>query len=305
MSGMKVIRICFLFLGLLVAMQPGCSTKPQKIRTAKDDFQLAANITDARRRANRMLQIAQQQGKKGETGDAAKSVGSGMDAALKVEDLYERCRILNRAIFIYSSIGYGHRIDELPHPLKYVAGEVEKIEDLGKRIEISAQLAEIYKKFMEKNTTAEMYLEECEKWAGQIESLDEGVRALMVIAYYCHRMGHDEDSERLVMAALEKATTVEGGRPQAEMYGELGTRLLRLNRKEQALTVFGIAEEGADAVEEDLSRAYAYLDLAQRLKAKGDADGCSRLLGAAEKIAERESQGAITRELLEKIRAER
>ena len=109
----------------------------------------------------------------------------------------------------------------------------------------------------------------------------------------------------LPVAALEKATMVEGGRPQAEMYGELGTRLLRLNRKEQALTVFGIAEEGADAVEENLSRAYAYLDLAQRLKAKGDTESSSRLLGAAEELAEGESEGALSRELLDKIRAER
>ncbi|MFP6648122.1 MAG: hypothetical protein VB817_01595 [Pirellulaceae bacterium] len=302
---MKSTRICLLLVLLLVGMQPGCSTKPQKMRTAKDDFQIAAKIVDARRRANRMLQIAQQQKKQGDTGDASRSVGSGIHAALKVEDLYERCRILNRAIYIYSGIGYGHRIDESPYPLKQVSGDWEKIEDLGNRVEIGVQLAEIYKKFMEKNTTAEMYLEECEKWAGQIESLDAGVRALMVIAFYCHRLGHDEDSERLVMAALEKATTVESGRPQAEMYGELGTRLLRLDRQEQAAEVFEIAEQGADTVEEDLSRAYAYLDLAQRLKAKGDTESISRLLGAAEKIAEGEAEGAMSRELLEKIRAER
>lgn len=302
---MKSTRICLLLALLLVGMQPGCSTKPQKIRTAKDEFQVAVKITDARRRANRMLQIAQQQKEQGDTGDASRSVGSGINAAFKVEDLYERSRILNRAIYLYNGIGYGHRIDESPYPLKQVVGDWQQIEDLGNRVEIGVQLAEIYKKFMEKNTTAEMYLEECEKWAGQIESLDAEVRALMVIAYYCQRLGHDEDSERLVMAALEKATTVESGRPQAEMYGELGTRLLRLKRKEQAAEVFEIAEQGADAVEEDLSRAYAYLDLAQRLKAKGDTESISRLLGAAEKIAEGEAEGALSRELLDKIRAER
>lgn len=302
---MKSTRICLLLALLLVGMQPGCSTKPQKIRTAKDDFQVATKIADARRRANRMLQIAQQQKEQGNLGDASKSVGSGIDAALKVEDVYERCRILNRAIYLYNGIGYGHRIDELPHPLKKVAGDWEQIEDLGNRIEIGAQLSEIYKKFMEKNTTAEMYLEECEKWAGQIESLGAEVRAWMVIAYYCHRLGHDEDSERLVMVALEKATMVESGRPQADLYGELGTRLLRLERKEQAAEVFEIAQQGADAIEEDLSRAYAYLDLAQRLKAKGDSESSSRLLGAAEKIAEGQAEGALSRELLDKIRAER
>jgi hypothetical protein len=89
------------------------------------------------------------------------------------------------------------------------------------------------------------------------------------------------------------------------MYGELGTRLLRLNREDQAGEAFAIAEEGANAVEEDLSRAYALLDLAQRLKASGDGTGSGRLLDAAEKIAEGESEGAISRELLDKIRAQR
>ena len=103
---MKSTRICLLLALLLVGMQPGCSTKPQKIRTAKDDFQVATKIADARRRANRMLQIAQQQKEQGNLGDASKSVGSGIDAALKVEDVYERCRILNRAIYIYNGIGY-------------------------------------------------------------------------------------------------------------------------------------------------------------------------------------------------------
>ena len=89
------------------------------------------------------------------------------------------------------------------------------------------------------------------------------------------------------------------------MYGELGTRLRRLNREDQAGEAFAIAEEGAKAVEEDLSRAYALLDLAQRLKASGDGTGSGRLLDAAEKIAEGESEGAISRELLDKIRAQR
>ena len=69
--------------------------------------------------------------------------------------------------------------------------------------------------------------------------------------------------------------------------------------------MFEIAQEGADGIEENLSRAYAYLDLAQRLKAKGDSESSSRLLGAAEKIAEGEAEGALSRELLDKIRAER
>ena len=301
---MKWIGTCLVLLGLglLVAMQPGCSTKPKRKKSATDDFQVAAKITDARRRANRMLQIAQKQKEKGRVGDASKSVGAGIDAARKVQDLYERCRILNRAMFIYNAIGYGHRIDE---PLKDVAGTVEEIEDLPKRIEIGAQLAEIYKRFMEKNSTAEMYLEDCEKWAAEIESLEAGVRALMVIAYYNHRLEHAEDSERLVTAALEKATEVDGARAQADMYGELGTRLRRLDRMQQAAKAFEIAEQGADAVEEDLSRAYAQLDLAKRLKASGDADGSTRLLDAAEKIAEGESEGAMSRELLDKIRAQR
>ena len=302
---MKRIMTCLvvLGLGLLVAIQPGCSTKPKREKNSwKDDFQAAVKIDDARQRANRMLQIAQQQQKQGLIKDASISVGAGIEAARKVEDLYERCRILNRAIYIYNGISYGHRIDE---PLKDVAGVVEDIEDPGNRIEIGAQLAEIYKRFMEKNSTAEMYLEDCEKWVSEIESLEAGVRALMVIAYYNHRLEHAEDSERLVTAALEKATEVDDARAQADMYGELGTRLLRLDRKGQADQVFKIAEQGADAVEEDLSRAYAQLDLAKRLKASGDADGSTRLLDAAEKIAEGESEGAMSRELLEKIRAQR
>ena len=111
--------------------------------------------------------------------------------------------------------------------------------------------------------------------------------------------------DRLVTAALEKATAVEDARAQADMYGELGTRLRRLNREDQAGEAFAIAEEGANAVEEGLSRAYALLDLAQRLKASGDGTGSGRLLDAAEKIAEGESEGAIRRELLDKIRAQR
>lgn len=301
---MRSIRVCLvmLCLGLLVAMQPGCGAKPKKKKSAKDNFQAAAKIADARRRANRMLEIAQQQKDQGKVGDASKSVGAGIDAAGKVKDLYERCRILNRAIYIYNGIGYGHRIDE---PLKAVAGVVEEIEDLANRIEIGAQLAEIYKKFMDKNSTSELYLEDCEKWAAEIESLDGGVRALMVIAYYCQRLDYEEERDRLVTAALEKATAVEDARAQADMYGELGTRLRRLNREDQAGEAFAIAEEGANAVEEDLSRAYALLDLAQRLKASGDGTGSGRLLDAAEKIAEGESEGAISRELLDKIRAQR
>jgi len=296
------IFLAVICLGLLVTMQPGCGTKPKKKKSTEDNFQAATKIVDARRRANRMLEIAQQQKDQGKVGDASKSVGSGIDAARKVEDLYERCRILNKAIYIYNGIGYGHRIDE---PLKDVARVVEEIEDLANRIEIGAQLVEIYKKFMDKNSTSELYLEDCEKWAAEIESLDGGVRALMVIAYYCHRLDYEDERDRLVTAALEKATAVEDARAQADMYGELGTRLLRLNREDQAGEAFAIAEEGANAVEENLSRAYALLDLAQRLKASGDGTGSSRLLDAAEKIAEGESEGAISRELLDKIRAQR
>jgi tetratricopeptide (TPR) repeat protein len=302
--GISQMRTCLVLiaLGLLCAVQAGCGTKPPTRKSIEDEFRAATKIPDARRRADRLLKIAGQPEDGNQSEQVVKSVAAAILAAGKIEDIYQRCRILNKAIYLYHSIGYGHRIDD---PVRDVVGMVEQIEDLGNRIQISAQLGEIYTKFLNKGSTAEMYLADCEKWAGEIASLEGSIRALMVTAYYYHRLKQEEDCERLVELALEKAATVKDTRGQADLYGELGTRLIRLERKERAADMFELAERGAHTVGENLSRGYALLDLAARLKASGDGKGSTRLLNEAEKAAEADAEGALRRELLEKIHAAR
>lgn len=293
------VRVGITLLAVLAGVVAGCGKKEDASARDSAAFERARKITDARRRGDEFLRIARSRQQAGTTGDAADAIAAAVAAARQVEDPYEQCRLLCRGVFLYEAVGYGHETDEL---VKLAAAEVEGIEDIGQRVEISAQLAEIYKRYRDKPSVADLYLEDCEKLAGEIEVLEDRVRAFMVTAYYSHRLGGDEDEERLVMSALTAATEVDDARRQSDLYSELGTRLLRLERVGQSDEAFVIAEEGALAVEDDLSRGYALIDLAVRLKTAGKAGRAKQLLAMSVEIANEQSEGALRRELLDKVR---
>ena len=284
---------------LLLGGVTACGKKSNKSSANAAAFTRATKIEDHRRRGDQLLRVAQDQHKNNQTGEAAASIKAAMAAARQVEDPYEQCKLLCMGVFLYEAIDFGHETEEA---ISLAAEMVEKIENVGQRVEISAKLAEIYKRFKDKQSVAELYLEDCEKLAEGIEVLDEQVRAYMVTAYYSHRLDHVEDCDRLVMKALNAATTVADYRQQSDLYGELGTRLLRLDRTGQSTEAFTIAEEGALAVEEDLSRAYTLIDLAVRLKSGGHAGRAKKLLDQAVEIGNAQTESALRRELLDKIR---
>ncbi len=289
---------------LLAVAIAGCSggEEPGKPNLTQQ-YQQTLNVSDARSRAIRLIQIAYAQDKGGDVQGAQDSLSAAAAAARAIENKAEKAETLASVAYADGTIGW---IVEASKLVKELRSSIAEVENKEVAAATTAKMAVVYGKHLNNAAAADSYIKQAEALAGEVESPEGRAAALLAVAGRYHELDQTDEGRRVAAAAWELARTVEDLRARADALAEVGARLHRLGRQDQALAAFDEAVTAADSIAENyLSQSYALLNIVAKLAAAGQKQQALVVLDKSEKASEKIQDQGLKGPLMTKLHQQR
>ncbi len=263
-----------------------------------EQLKKAEALTNPESRANALVRVAFQQREAKDNSGAEKTLGLARNACKEIESDARRAAILNSIVEGLIQIGREVAAGDLMNEVRSAASKVEEKET---KVNLYAKMAETYGTLLDKSETAKRYLGEAEQWAGEAESAEGRVRALLAIAHAYHRLAAAGDAQRLTDAAVTFARGIEDAHQRTNALVEAAARLGTMEKSDEAKTLFGEAEKAADTIAEHHGRGFALVNLADKLRAAGQKAAASSALDKARSSMEQVKDPTLQTELRVKV----
>ena len=131
------------------------------------------------------------------------------------------------------------------------------------------------------------YLKKAEVAAEAITNPTIKAQALGRIATSYGKVPKVEDAQRMVNKALAFARSQPGAKEKSDTLAEVAAQLHLMKKPEESKAAFDEAQKEADNVEAEDGKAYAYLQLAKKLKDSGQKELAKTLLTKADDLADK------------------
>lgn len=277
----------------------GCGGGSTEGPSLAAQHQAAKKEVDPNLRAKKLVAVALQQLKAGDSAGSDASLAEAMQAASEMKEPAAKAGTLNS---VADAIGRSGNLADAKKQLRAARGAADEVEDLPTRIPLLARSAEILAQRLEDAAGAMDILKEAEKLAGQIEDPADKVAAQLRVVGGFYVAKGTGDVERLGAVAVEGARALTEPRKKSEALADAGGVMRRAGQVAEAATLFGESESAAETIEDANSRGYALVHVATRRLTAGDKDDAAKTIKAAELTAEKVTDRAMREELTKKVR---
>jgi len=302
MSGvLKIWKIvaCGTVLAAGSVMLTGCGGDSTEGPSLSALHRSAMKETDPGLRAKKLVGVALQQSKAGDSAGCETSLAQAIQAASEIKEPAGKAAALNS---VADAMARSGNTTDAKKQLRAARSAADEVEELTARIPLLARCAEIMAQRIEDTDGALDILKEAEKFAGQIEDPADKVTAQLRIVSGFQNAKGTGDVERLGAVAVEGARGLTDPRKKADGLADAGGVMHRAGLAEQATTLFAEAESAIESIEAANSRGYALVNLANRRIAAGAKDEAAKTINAANATAEKVTDPVFREELTKKIR---
>ncbi len=275
----------WLLLLLLCPLALGCGGKAKpKEKSLTVQYEAALKLHDPIQKSKGLAKVAEKQSKSGDAVAAQSSLASAAIAAKEVTDPASRATCLNLVA------GAMCRVDQASEaaPLfKEAAAATDEIKDVDAKITPLTSLAFSASTYLKDPDLAAEYLKKAEAAAEAINNATIKAQALGRIANSYVKLPKDEDATRMADKALAFARSQPGPKEKSDTLAEVAAQLHLMKKPEESKAAFDEAQKEADLVTAEDGKAYAFVQLAKKLKDSGQKELAGTLLTKADDLADK------------------
>jgi tetratricopeptide (TPR) repeat protein len=259
----------------------------------------AMQIESPEGRATKLVGVATKQDAAGDSSGAERSLRDAVEAANQIEDAIGKATAFND---IAELQGQCRMLTEATTSVKKVRDAVEEIDDEQTKVALWSKMAVTYGLYLNKKSTAEVYLKKAEELVNKLTEPADKVTALLALAYNFQRMEMQEQADGMVEAAITTAKGIEEPRGRCNAIAEVASQLVKMGRQDDAVARFDEAIAEAESIEDALSQAYALAEIGHAMGQAGMGDKGAALLDKAaavanEKVTDRSMQTVILEQI--------
>ena len=248
--------------------------------TLDAQYQQAMQITSPDAKVIKLLEVAGKQKTAGDTGGANKSLASASLAAGQIADPASRANALNGVA--YEQVKF-NASTEAKDTLKAVRDTIKEIESAQAKVPNLVDMSVSYARLGNADA-AKAYLEEAESDAGGISETRYRVDALLRVSIGYFRCELPAESERVMSTTRELAATIADHRHRSDALAEIGDALRKMSSPD-APVVLDEAKAAADQIDDNLSKAFALVNLGSKQAGAQNYAAAKALLDAAEELS--------------------
>jgi tetratricopeptide (TPR) repeat protein len=255
---------------------------------------------DETMRAKKLATIGEKQIKAGDMLAGESTLSNAADTATKIEDPSKRADAL---IFVGKALAGAGKTNEAKKMIREAAKALDKVEDPVPKAKALARLGEAAGAQLNNPDSAAEHLKNAEATAEKIEDAvtHSAVYGEILIAY--EHVKQPAEADKIATKVQEYAKSREKPREQVDCLAELATALGRAKKNDACSAIFDEASKLAEAIKDDASRGYAYLNLGKKLKAAGRPEDARKAISDADDAARKITDGSIRAPLVADIQA--